>query len=103
DGICHVYVDRDADLDKATRVAINAKTHRYGTCNTMETLLVDAAVAEQLLPELASQYRELGVEMRGCERAPALVSDAMPATAEDWVTEYLAPILAIKVVDGLDE
>ena len=103
DGICHVYVDRDADLDKATRVAINAKTHRYGTCNTMETLLVDAAVAEQLLPDLASQYRELGVEMRGCERARALVSDAVPATEEDWVTEYLAPILAIKVVDGLDE
>jgi len=103
DGICHVYVDRDADLDKAMRVAINAKTHRYGTCNTMETLLVDTAVAKQLLPDLASQFRELGVEMRGCERTRELVSDALPATEEDWVTEYLAPILAIKIVDGLDE
>jgi len=103
DGICHVYVDRDADLEKAVRIAINAKTHRYGTCNTMETLLVDATVAEQLLPDLASQYRELGVEMRGCERTRALLPDALPATEEDWVTEYLAPILAIKIVDSLDE
>ncbi len=102
DGICHVYLDAACDPDKAVRVAVNAKTQRYGTCNTMETLLVDAAVAAALLPRLAEAYRAAGVEMRGCPRTLALVPDAVPATEADWDTEYLAPILAIRVVDGLD-
>ena len=100
-GICHVYIDGAADLDKAIRVAYNAKTQRYGTCNTMETLLVDAAIAGQVLPPLAQRYREAGVELRGCERTRALI-EALPATDEDWDTEYLAPILSIRVVDGLE-
>ncbi|MCH8499204.1 MAG: glutamate-5-semialdehyde dehydrogenase [Marinobacter sp.] len=103
DGICHVYVDADADLEKAIRVAVNAKTHRYGTCNTMETLLVDAAVAAQWLPGLAQAMQAKGVELRGCEQTRALVADVTVATDEDWVTEYLAPILAVRVVAGLDE
>ncbi len=100
-GICHVYIDGAADLDKAIRVAYNAKTQRYGTCNTMETLLVDAAIAGQVLPPLAQRYREAGVELRGCERTRALI-EALPATDEDWDTEYLAPVLSIRVVDGLE-
>ena len=102
DGVCHVYLDAACDPDKAIRVAVNAKTQRYGTCNTMETLLVDARVAETLLPRLAEAYREAGVELRGCPRTLELVPDAVPATEADWDTEYLAPILAIRVVDGLD-
>lgn len=102
DGICHVYIDASADPDMAQSIAINAKTHRYGVCNAMETLLVDAAIADSILPRLADAYRELGVEMRGCERCRAIVSDMLPATEEDWGTEYLAPILAIRVVDGID-
>nr|WP_297527592.1 glutamate-5-semialdehyde dehydrogenase [Thiohalobacter sp.] len=102
DGVCHVYLDAACDPDKAIRVAVNAKTQRYGTCNTMETLLVDAMVAETLLPRLAEAYREAGVELRGCPRTLELVPDAVPATEADWGTEYLAPILAIRVVDGLD-
>ncbi|WJW74880.1 glutamate-5-semialdehyde dehydrogenase [Thiohalobacter sp. IOR34] len=102
DGICHVYIDADADLDKAVRVAVNAKTQRFGTCNTMETLLVDAAVAAEVLPRLEGPYREAGVELRGCERTRQILRDAVPASEEDWDTEYLAPILSIRVVDGLD-
>jgi len=102
DGICHVYLDAACDPDKAVRVAVNAKTQRYGTCNTMETLLVDAAVAGALLPRLAEAYRAEGVELRGCPRTLELIPDAVPATEADWDTEYLAPILAIRVVDGLD-
>ena len=106
DGICHVYIDDHADLDKAFRVAMNAKTQRYGTCNTMETLLVANAVAGSILPRLAQALIEKGVELRGCERARALLqAGALPvgaATEEDWRTEYLAPILSIRVVDGLD-
>lgn len=103
DGICHVYVDATADLDKAYAIAVNAKTHRYGTCNTMETLLVDAPLAESLLPRLASAYAEHGVALRGCPRSLALLPDATAATEEDWATEYLAPVLSIRVVDGIDE
>ncbi|WP_022954865.1 glutamate-5-semialdehyde dehydrogenase [Perlucidibaca piscinae] len=103
DGNCHVFLDRAADPVKAERIAINAKTHRYGVCNAMETLLVDAPVAAALLPGLAAAYRDKGVELRGCERTRALVDDVIAATEEDWFTEYLAPVLAIKVVDGLDE
>jgi len=102
DGICHVYIDSDADIQKANNIALNSKTHRYGTCNTMETLLVDVAVAEKVLPDLASLYAEKGVELRGCSRVCSILSDAKTATEEDWSTEYLAPILSIKVVDNLD-
>ncbi len=102
DGICHVYIDTSADLDKAFRIAMNAKTQRYGTCNTMETLLVDAPVAADILPRLAAAYREKGVELRGCPQTCAILPDALPATDADWDTEYLAPILSIRVVDGLD-
>ena len=102
DGNCHTFIERDADMAKAVPVAINAKTHRYGTCNTMETLLVDAPVAKAALEALAPLYREKGVELRGCERVRAIIQ-ATPATEDDWYTEYLSPILAIKVVDGLDE
>lgn len=103
DGNCHVYIDDRADLDKAFKVAVNAKTHRYGTCNTMESLLVAEGVAAEVLPRLAVAYRAAGVEMRGCARARALIADAVPATEEDWGTEYLAPILSIRVVADLDE
>ncbi len=103
DGICHVYIDENADKGKAINVALNAKTHRYGTCNTMETLLVHAGVAAEILPELAERYQAVGVELRGCERTRELVPYALEATAEDWVTEYLAPVLAVKLVDSMDE
>jgi glutamate-5-semialdehyde dehydrogenase len=102
DGICHVYIDAAADLDKAFVIAMNAKTQRYGTCNTMETLLVDAPVAEAILPRLGAALAEKGVELRGCPRTRDLLPDAVPATEADWDTEYLAPILSIRVVDGLD-
>ena len=102
DGICHVYIDAHADLDKAYAIAINAKTQRYGTCNTMETLLVDAPVAATILPRLAAAYRDKGVELRGCPQTCALIAEAVPATDADWDTEYLAPILSIRVVAGLD-
>lgn len=103
DGICHVYIDDQADLEKAVKIAVNAKTHRYGTCNTMETLLVAESVAAQVLPLLAEEYAAKGVELRGCEKTRAILTDAVPATEEDWSTEYLAPILAIKVVSSMDE
>ncbi|MFZ5602537.1 MAG: glutamate-5-semialdehyde dehydrogenase [Pseudomonadota bacterium] len=101
DGICHVYIDAEADLDKAIPIAMNAKTHRYGTCNTMETLLVHQAVAAKVLPTLADQYTAKGVELRGCERTQKIIS-CNAATEEDWKTEYLAPILSIRIVDSLD-
>ena len=103
DGVCHVYLDAQADADKGYRVALNAKTQRYGTCNTMETLLVDRAVASAQLPALARAFQEQGVELRGCEATRQIVPDALPATEDDWHAEYLAPILAIRVVDGLDQ
>jgi glutamate-5-semialdehyde dehydrogenase len=102
DGICHVYIDATADLAKAKAVAINSKTHRYGTCNTMETLLIDSPVAEQSLAMLVDEYQQRGVELRGCERVLALQPSLMPASEDDWSTEYLAPILSIKIVDGID-
>ncbi|MDC3332653.1 glutamate-5-semialdehyde dehydrogenase [bacterium] len=103
DGICHVYIDAEADLDKAFDIALNAKTHRYGTCNTMETLLVNTQVAEAILPRLAIAYGDKSVELRGCERARAIVPAMHVATEEDWATEYLAPILSIRVVDNIDQ
>ncbi|MBG6514518.1 glutamate-5-semialdehyde dehydrogenase [Pseudomonas aeruginosa] len=103
DGICHVYIDVAADLDKAIRVADNAKTQRYAPCNTMETLLVHAGIAERVLPPLATIYREKGVELRGDAATRALLgADVLEATEEDWRTEYNAPILSIRIVDGLD-
>ena len=102
DGICHVYVDDRADLDKALAVAVNAKTQRLGTCNTMETLLVAEGVAADFLPRIGAALQAAGVELRGCERTRELLDGVLPATDEDWDTEYLAAILAIRVVDGLD-
>lgn len=103
DGICHVYIDKDADLDKALAISLNAKTHRYGTCNTMETLLVDESVAAAILPALEKEYVAKGVELRACQKSAGLLSSCIAATEDDWTTEYLAPILAVKVVGGLDE
>ncbi|MBF6624366.1 MAG: glutamate-5-semialdehyde dehydrogenase [Pseudomonas stutzeri] len=104
DGICHVFIDAAADLDKAIRVADNAKTQRYAPCNAMETLLVHAAIAPRVLPPLAAIYRDKGVELRGCPRTRELLGDAvLVASEEDWSTEYNAPILSIRVVDLLDE
>ncbi len=103
DGNCHVYIDDKADIDKALRIAFNAKTHRYGTCNTMETLLVAQGIAAQVLPALGEAYARAGVELRGCQRTRALLPDILEAVELDWLTEYLAPILAIKVVDDMDE
>ena len=101
-GVCHTYIDDMADIDKAVRVSVNAKTQRYGTCNTMETLLVAAGIAERVLPVLAGKYREAGVELRGCEATRRVLPDIIAATEADWSEEYLAPILAIRVVDSLD-
>lgn len=102
DGICHLYIDDGADIDKSLRVAVNAKTQRYGTCCTMETLLVAESMAQAILPPLAEQYRAHNVELRGCSRTLELVADVVPATEQDWETEYLAPILSIKVVADVD-
>ena len=103
DGICHVYIAADADLDMAEDIAFNAKCHRYGVCNAMETLLVDSAVANDVLPRLAKRYAVESVELRGCKNTRAILTDINPATDEDWDTEYLAPILSIRVVDGIDD
>lgn len=102
DGVCHVYIDSHADPEKALRVAVNAKTQRYGTCNTMETLLVDQEIAEDILPLLADAFEEKGVELRGCPATRSVVPSAKEAVDADWEAEYLAPILAVRVVDGLD-
>ena len=102
-GVCHVYIDDHADLDKASRIADNAKTSRYGTCNTMETLLVAQSVALQVLPALSKIYFDKGVELRGCPAARAIVAQMQAATEEDWHTEYLAPILSVRVVADLDQ
>ncbi|AZG88320.1 glutamate-5-semialdehyde dehydrogenase [Pseudomonas syringae pv. pisi str. PP1] len=102
DGICHVYVSAHADLAKAQKIAFNAKTYRYGICGAMETLLVDQTIAADFLPSMAAQFREKGVELRGCERTRELI-DAIPASEDDWHTEYLDAILSIRVVSGLDE
>jgi len=103
DGICHVYIDDRADIDKAIRIADNAKTQRYGTCNTMETLLVHKDIAASVLPPLATIYLAKGVELRGCPRSRTLVPQMSAATEEDWYTEYLGPILSVRVVEGLDQ
>jgi len=103
DGVCHVYIDDEADLGKAIRIADNAKTHRYGVCNAMETLLVAQSVAAKVLPPLCKIYFEKNVELRGDAAARAIIPQMKSATEEDWRTEYLAPILAVRVVAGLDE
>ena len=106
DGICHVYIDDEADKEKALKVAFNSKTQRYGTCNTMETLLLADSVAVDILPELAKMYLDKGVELRGCEKTLSILKDididAVSAVEDDWSTEYLAPILSIKIVQGID-
>ncbi len=103
DGICHIYIDDDADMEKALQVTFNAKTQRYGTCNTLETLLVAEEIAETVLPELGGMLNEKGVEIRGCSTTCRILPNAIAATEEDWNTEYLAPILAIRIVKDLDE
>ncbi len=103
DGICHVYIDDKADIEKAVQIAFNAKTHRYGVCNAMETLLVCEPVADKVLPILGKKYKQQGVELRGCLKACAFLPDCQRAQEEDWQTEYLAPILSIKVVKDMDE
>ena len=103
DGVCHVYIDDEADLDKAIRIADIAKTHRYGVCNAMETLLVAQGVAAKVLPPLCKIYLDKGVELRGDAAARAIIPQMKAASEEDWYTEYLAPILAVRVVAGLDE
>lgn len=103
DGICHVYIDAEADLTMAEDIAFNAKCHRYGVCNAMETLLVDKAVAADILPVLEKRYAAESVELRGCEQTRAILPNINAATEQDWDTEYLAPILSIKVVEGVDE
>lgn len=103
DGVCHVYVDLSADLEKAVRVADNAKTQRYGTCNTMETLLVHAGIAERFLPRICKILLEKGVELRGDEAARALVAGMKPTMEEDWYAEYLAPVLSVRIVADIDQ
>jgi len=108
DGNCHTYIDGQADVAKAISVAYNAKTQRYGTCNTTETLLVANAIAPQVLPELAGKYQQAGVELRGCDKARRLLTEAnitgmVEASNSDWEEEFLAPVLAVKIVDGIDD
>ncbi len=103
DGICHVYIDGEADLKMAEEIAVNAKCHRYGVCNAMETLLIDSSIAKTLLPRLEQRYDAESGELRGCEKTIAILPAVKAASIEDWDTEYLAPILSIRVVDGVDE
>lgn len=103
DGICHVYIDDRADLDKAISIAYNAKTQRYGVCNTMECLLIAAPVAQAILDKLGPMYRDAGVEIRGCEKTRTILPEAKTATEEDYATEYLAPVLSMKIVMNMDE
>jgi len=102
-GVCHVYIDDDADADKAISVAFNSKTQRYGTCNTMETLLIAESRGKEILPVLAQRFVDEGVELRGCDKSREIFTNMKAATDEDWDTEYLAPILSIRIVTGLDE
>ena len=103
DGICHVYIDSDADIEKAVRIALNAKTQRYGTCNTMECLLIAKSVANEILDKLAPLYKEADVEIRGCKESAKILGDIKIASEEDYGTEYLAPILSLKIVSDVDE
>ena len=103
DGNCHLYIDASADLDKSITVAVNAKTQRYGTCCTLESLLVADSVAGEVLPRLCERYVSHDVELRGCKKTQDLIAGVKAASEEDWETEYLAPILSIKIVEGLTE
>ena len=103
DGNCHLYIDDKADLEKSVAVAVNAKTQRYGTCCTMESLLVAEGIASDVLPLLAKEYEKRGVELRGCNKTRDIIANAITASEEDWETEYLAPILSIKIVTNVDE
>ncbi|MDE0309941.1 MAG: glutamate-5-semialdehyde dehydrogenase [Acidiferrobacterales bacterium] len=103
DGVCHVYVDDDADMDKAVPIVMNSKTHRYGVCNAIETLLVSERVANDLLSRVVPMLTEKGVELRGCENSRRLFPQMLAANENDWYEEYLAPILAVRIVDGLDQ
>ena len=103
DGNCHVFVDESADVDKAVEIAFNAKCRRYGVCGAMETLLLANPIAQAVLERLVPRYQEAGVELRGCKRACSMIVECASATEADWETEFLAPILAIRIVDGLDE
>jgi glutamate-5-semialdehyde dehydrogenase len=102
DGVCHVYIDDSADVDMAVAIAVNSKTEKYAVCNALETLLVADSIAERVLPPLAERYHQAGVELRGCERACELIAQARPASEDDWWEEYLGPVLAVRVVDGID-
>ncbi|MBN9134298.1 MAG: glutamate-5-semialdehyde dehydrogenase [Nitrosospira multiformis] len=103
DGVCHIYIDEGADLEKAIRVADNAKTQRYGTCNTLETLLVHENIAGEVLPPLCRIYLDKGVELRGDSASQAIIPEMKEAKEEDWYTEYLAPVLSVRVVNSLDQ
>ena len=103
DGNCHVYLDADADQDKAIAIAVNSKTHRYGVCNAMETLLVHKDIAQHVLPSLGEEFARHQVELRGCKRTQEILSNTVSATEQDWYEEYLAPILAIRIVDDVNQ
>ena len=103
DGICHTFIDASANIDMAVKICVNAKTSRYGTCNTMETLLVHQNIADKVLPILWTEYQQKGVEIRSCEKSREWLPESIAAVEDDWATEYLAPILAIKVVENIDE
>lgn len=102
-GICHIFVDADAEIEMAKRVCFNAKVQRPGVCNAMETLLVHKDIANKFLPEMVDMYKKAGVEIRGCERTQTIVKDIKPATEQDWITEYLDLILSIRIVDSIDQ
>lgn len=103
DGICHLYADEEADLEMASLLTVNSKTQKTGVCNALEILLVHQSIAESFLPKVGAALREKGVEIRGCERTRAVLTDVIPATEEDWTTEYLDLIIAVKVVDSMDQ
>jgi len=104
DGVCHVFIDDHADLQKALDIAVNAKTRRYGVCNAMETLLVADAIADRIMPGIIEQMSASGVELRGCDRSCQFdAANIIPASEDDWYTEYLAPVLSIRIVDGLEQ
>ena len=103
DGICHLFADKDADQEMAVSLTVNSKTHKCGVCNALETLLVHQEIAAEFLPKVAAALRVKNVELRGCERTLAILSDAVPATEEDWSTEYLDLILSVKIVDSLED
>lgn len=103
DGNCHVYLESEADANKALNIVENAKTQRYGTCNTAESLLLDRSIAAKLLPPVATMLMDKGVELRGCPETCALIPEAHPASEEDYYTEYLAPIISVRIVGGIDE